>query len=137
MVQVAYSEKEVKKILAIRCEEEDVEMDEDALILLTKYVWFKFSSRLFFCVCPPPFCTVMSLFCANPASYKFCFLSQPMCVEQNIWCLLRSIPLTRFAFNLFFFGPQAHNVDMHRERSHDEGVKVWHPLLVLFEIREQ
>lgn len=35
-VQVAYSEKEVKKILAIRCEEEDVEMDEDALILLTK-----------------------------------------------------------------------------------------------------
>lgn len=34
--QVAYSEKEVKKILAIRCEEEDVEMAEDALDLLTR-----------------------------------------------------------------------------------------------------
>lgn len=37
-VQVAYSEQEVKKILSIRCEEEDVEMDDDAIILLTKYV---------------------------------------------------------------------------------------------------
>ncbi|CAM9645638.1 unnamed protein product, partial [Ectocarpus sp. 8 AP-2014] len=33
---VAYSEQEVKKILSIRCEEEDVEMDDDAIILLTK-----------------------------------------------------------------------------------------------------
>lgn len=34
--QVAYKETEVKKILAIRCEEEDVEMAEDALDLLTR-----------------------------------------------------------------------------------------------------
>jgi len=33
---VAYSEKEVRKILEIRCEEEDVEMAEDALDLLTR-----------------------------------------------------------------------------------------------------
>ncbi|CAN0096601.1 unnamed protein product [Ascophyllum nodosum] len=33
---VAYSEKEIKKILSIRCEEEDVEMAEDALDLLTR-----------------------------------------------------------------------------------------------------
>lgn len=39
--QVAYSEQEVKKILSIRCEEEDVEMDDEALILLTKYVPFR------------------------------------------------------------------------------------------------
>ncbi len=32
----AYSEPEVKKILMIRCEEEDVEMSEDALDLLTR-----------------------------------------------------------------------------------------------------
>merc|ERR1711972_540 len=31
-----YTEKEIKKILEIRCEEEDVEMSEDALTLLTK-----------------------------------------------------------------------------------------------------
>merc|ERR1712066_71186 len=31
-----YTEKEIKKILEIRCEEEDVEMAEDALTLLTK-----------------------------------------------------------------------------------------------------
>lgn len=43
--QVAYSEQEVKKILAIRCEEEDVEMDDDALILLTKcVVWDCFTN---------------------------------------------------------------------------------------------
>ena len=35
-MQVAYSEKEIKKILSIRCEEEDVEMAEDALDLLTR-----------------------------------------------------------------------------------------------------
>lgn len=34
--QVPYSEAEVKKILAIRCEEEDVEMTDDALDLLTR-----------------------------------------------------------------------------------------------------
>eukprot|EP00904_Undaria_pinnatifida_P010648 jgi/Undpi1/6713/HiC_scaffold_20.g09192.m1 len=33
---VAYSDKEVKKILSIRCEEEDVEMSDDALELLTR-----------------------------------------------------------------------------------------------------
>lgn len=33
---MAYSEKEVKKILSIRCEEEDVEMSDDALDLLTR-----------------------------------------------------------------------------------------------------
>merc|ERR1712070_255085 len=33
---VPYTEKEVKQILHIRCEEEDVEMSEDALTLLTK-----------------------------------------------------------------------------------------------------
>ncbi|MCP4254448.1 MAG: hypothetical protein GY775_13785 [Candidatus Scalindua sp.] len=32
----AYSEPEIKKILTIRCEEEDVEMSEDALDLLTR-----------------------------------------------------------------------------------------------------
>ncbi|CAM9862580.1 unnamed protein product, partial [Sphacelaria rigidula] len=32
----AYTEAEVKKILSIRCEEEDVEMAEDALDLLTR-----------------------------------------------------------------------------------------------------
>ena len=31
-----YTEKEIKQILHIRCEEEDVEMAEDALTLLTK-----------------------------------------------------------------------------------------------------
>ena len=31
-----YTEKEIKQILHIRCEEEDVEMTEDALALLTK-----------------------------------------------------------------------------------------------------
>lgn len=35
-LQVAYSEAEVKKILSIRCEEEDVEMADDALDLLTR-----------------------------------------------------------------------------------------------------
>lgn len=35
--QVAYTEAEVKKILSIRCEEEDVEMAEDALDLLTRF----------------------------------------------------------------------------------------------------
>ncbi|CAM9861805.1 unnamed protein product, partial [Discosporangium mesarthrocarpum] len=34
--QVSYSQREVKKILEIRCEEEDVEMSSDALDLLTK-----------------------------------------------------------------------------------------------------
>ena len=33
---VPYSEKEIRKILHIRCEEEDVEMGDDALTLLTK-----------------------------------------------------------------------------------------------------
>lgn len=33
---VPYSDKEVKQILRIRCEEEDVEMTDDALALLTK-----------------------------------------------------------------------------------------------------
>ena len=31
-----YTEKEIKQILHIRCEEEDVEMTDDALTLLTK-----------------------------------------------------------------------------------------------------
>merc|ERR1712054_493496 len=33
---VPYTEKEIKHILKIRCEEEDVEMTDDALTLLTK-----------------------------------------------------------------------------------------------------
>jgi len=33
---VPYTEKEIRQILKIRCEEEDVEMSEDALTLLTK-----------------------------------------------------------------------------------------------------
>ena len=44
--QVAYKETEVKKILAIRCEEEDVEMAEDALDLLTRYVCLRYTPKL-------------------------------------------------------------------------------------------
>lgn len=57
--QVAYSKEEVQKILAIRCEEEDVEMAENALDLLTKcdtpaelgcWLWYIVYSLVLFAV---------------------------------------------------------------------------------------